>query len=73
MPKTGKVIATPSYVMFTPLDVFLIHLAEGWEPTNALDGTNHGEYSLLMVRYDRPTVVGNLRDGPKSPAQTDWR
>src|SRR5262245_18372401 len=28
-------------------------LAEGWEPLPALDGTHHGEYSVLMRRVER--------------------
>ena len=27
--------------------------AEGWEPLPALDGTHHGEYSVLMRRAEQ--------------------
>ena len=27
--------------------------AEGWEPLPALDGTHHGEYSVLMRRVEQ--------------------
>lgn len=32
----------------------------GWKATSALEGTHHGEYSVLMVKDDKPPVIPQI-------------
>jgi hypothetical protein len=41
------------FFRFVPHDDLISHLANGWEPLDALEGTHHGEHAILM-RYSRP-------------------
>ena len=43
---------------------------EGWELLPALDGTHHGEYSVMMRRVDRDDYV---EMPPPAPLCGDWR
>jgi hypothetical protein len=38
-----------SWLKFVPHSELLAHLAKGWEISDELHGTNHGNYSTLMV------------------------
>src|SRR5262245_24040267 len=45
--------------------------AEGWELLPALDGTHHGEYSVLMRRVERGESAMSKTKKPKMPATSD--
>ncbi len=45
--------------------------AEGWELLPALDGTHHGEYSVLMRRVEQGESAMSKTEKPKMPATSD--
>ena len=45
--------------------------AEGWELLPALDGTCHGEYSVLMRRVEQGESAMSKTEKPKMPATSD--
>ena len=45
--------------------------AEGWELLPALDGTHHGEYSVLMRRVEQGESAMSKTDKPKIPPPSD--
>ena len=45
--------------------------AEGWELLPALDGTHHGEYSVLMRRVEQGESAMSETDKPKTPPPSD--
>ena len=45
--------------------------AEGWELLPALDGTHHGEYSVLMRRVEQGESAMSKTEKPKAPPPSD--
>jgi hypothetical protein len=56
------------YVLHAEVPIFT---AEGWELLPALDGTHHGEYSVLMRRVEQGESAMSKTDKPKTPPPSD--
>ncbi len=46
----GYIYVMEFEVKFVRYEQLLVHLVQGWTPTDALVDTHHGEHALLMTR-----------------------